>query len=444
MADAGGGREAVLDVAIDAGHVTPGLSGGLAHVLVGLITALGRLSDGPERYVIVVRSAQQSEWLSDFVGPNQRVVLKLPLRRHADQIHRAVGHAARSILRRVHRASPESAHIPRSDGFYESLGCAVVHFPHQDFVASRLPAVYNPHDLQHRHYPEFFAPGEVARRDAVYRSGARLARVVVVASQWVKDDVVQQYQVDTDKVQVIPWGAPTMAYPPASPADLARVAGAYGLKPPFVLYPARTWPHKNHLRLLDALARLRDVRGVTVNAVFTGTIYEPFWPRIERRLEELRLDRQVKRLGFVPARDMRSIYRLADFLVMPTLFESDSFPIYEAWLDGLPVACSSATALPDQVADAALVFDPDDVESIAAAIHRLTLDGGLREDLRRRGYRRLADFDWALTAKAYRAVYRRAGGLSLAEEDRRLLSWDWMRQPRRDPTSSSESGSYTV
>jgi glycosyltransferase involved in cell wall biosynthesis len=96
------------------------------------------------------------------------------------------------------------------------------------------------------------------------------------------------------------------------------------------------------------------------------------------------------------------------------------------------VASSQATALPDQVADAGLLFDPLDTAAIGAAIERLMTDDALCDDLRARGRRRLDDFDWTRTAKGYRAVYRRVAGRGLTDEDRRLLSWDWARFPERD------------
>jgi glycosyltransferase involved in cell wall biosynthesis len=100
-------------------------------------------------------------------------------------------------------------------------------------------------------------------------------------------------------------------------------------------------------------------------------------------------------------------------------------------LEGTPVACSNATALPEQVLDAALLFDPNSTESIAGAIIRMATSNEFREELRVRGYRRLSDFDCARTAKAYRAAYRRAAGFPLAEEDRWFLEWDWMNDPQR-------------
>jgi len=124
--------------------------------------------------------------------------------------------------------------------------------------------------------------------------------------------------------------------------------------------------------------------------------------------------------------------------------EAISLPIFEAWLDGLPVACSNTTALPEQVRDAGLLFDPTDVGAIAEALVRITADVDLRRDLRERGQERLKDFDLLRTAKAYRAVYRRAGGSPLTDEDRWLLDWDWMSGTRqRDERAASDGPQRT-
>jgi glycosyltransferase involved in cell wall biosynthesis len=80
----------------------------------------------------------------------------------------------------------------------------------------------------------------------------------------------------------------------------------------------------------------------------------------------------------------------------------------EAMARGVPVACSDRTALPEVAGDAALQFDPDDNEAVAAAMARLLADESLRRDLSARGRERAARFTWEATAEATVASYRRA------------------------------------
>lgn len=424
----------ILNVAI-AAHAGPRGTSGIARFISSLIHGLGKLEDGTEQYHIVVRSQEHYAWLKPLLGPNQDIVVEPQSAKGGQERHRTPIDFLKSTLgpllpasRRLQRLInlprywPE---VPLSDGFYEALGCDVLHIPNQPFFLCAIPTVYNPHDLQHLHYPQFFTPDIIAWRETVFPAGCHFAHTVVVGSQWVKDDVVRRYRTDPDKIQVI-FEAPTTESQPDPPDSiLAAVRVKYQIDQPFALYPASTWQHKNHIRLLETLALLRDTRGLVVPLVCTGARRKDFWPRIQRCVQELKLTPQVKFLDHVPDDDLKALYRLAQFLILPTLLEAISLPIFEAWLSGLPVACSNVTALPEQVRDAALMFDPTSSESITDAVSRMATDSALRRDLRRRGTRRVRDFTWERTAKAYRAVYRRAAGFPLTEEDRWLLSWDW-------------------
>jgi glycosyltransferase involved in cell wall biosynthesis len=84
------------------------------------------------------------------------------------------------------------------------------------------------------------------------------------------------------------------------------------------------------------------------------------------------------------------LYRLATALVMPTLFESVSIPIYEAFQAGLPVCASAVVALPEPIGDAGLLFDPLSVNSMADSMRTLLRDPVLRRELASRGKKRLA------------------------------------------------------
>ncbi|MBC7928994.1 MAG: glycosyltransferase family 4 protein [Rubrivivax sp.] len=450
-----------LRIAINAQLAPDGASGGTVTVLRAL-AALARLEDGDEEYVfiaphdepewlqsllparqLVVRGPAPSEWKTDRLEPLKRALG--PLRPVARGVRRFLGASATATMMMDTGApvSPEAlAPAAAPQNFYEGLGCDVIHFPFQSFEPCAVPFVYNPHDLQHLHHPEFFTDSEIARRERLHPAACRAAHTVVVASQLVKRDLVERYGIESEKVQVIPWAPPPLPEVASeSRADaLLTLEAKHGLTDgPFALYPAMTWEHKNHIRLLEALARLRDRESLRLRVVCTGHKTD-FWPRIEGRAGELGLKEQVKFTGFVSREELSALYRAAQFVFIPTLFEAASAPLYEAWQHGAPAACSAVTSLPEQAAGAALLFDPLSVEEIALALARMATDERLRDDLKERGARRLKDFSLERTAKAYRAVYRRAAGRALGEEDRRLLGWDWMsdRSVIEDQTPTKE------
>jgi glycosyltransferase involved in cell wall biosynthesis len=409
-----------LKIAINAQLLPGNGAGGTECLLIGLVNALGRL-DGPEQY-LVVGPWEHPDWLKSYLGQNQSIV-RGP---KAPSLKRALG-PLKPLLKKVRGASSWVRKngillpwVEQSNGFYESLDCSVIHFPYQQFVTSGIPSVFHPHDLQHLHFPQFFPAIDVERREVTYRAACRAAHTIVVHSNWVKQDIVTQYKLQPRKVQVILAPPPVQAYAEPTAETLDLVRRTYKINSKFAFYPAVTWEHKNHLRLLDALALLHK-RGIKIELICTG-YQTDFFPRIQNKVSELQLNDQVRFLGMIPAEHLRAIYRLAHFTVFPTLFEGAGLPLVEAWTEGSPITCSAVTSLIELAEDGALLFDPNSVESIAEAVTKMVSDVSLRKALIERGLARLNHFSWEIAAKAYRAVYRRAAGYCLSDEDQWLLN----------------------
>lgn len=369
-------------VGIDA-RVRPGLSGGLEQFIVGLAHGLSGLIDGAERYLFLCRPGEDA-WLRPYIGGSCEIV---------------EGQGTEGL----------SGGLPSSDGTLEALGAHLIHFARQDAFATEVPSIYQPWDLQHLHLPSFFEPDAIFARERRYRAFCSRARHVVVASSWGKADLVEQYGLQPDRISVIPVPAPTSAYTALTAEREAEIARALALPPRFAVYPAQTWQHKNHLRLLDALAWLRDERGLRVDLVCTGRTNEHF-PAIERAIERLALGDQVRFLGFIGTEEMQAVYRNARALVFPSLFEGWGLPVAEAMSIGRPIACSRVTSLPDMVGDAAILFDPTDARDIAESIAQVWTDEDLRHRLTNRGLGRASGLTWSGTALAYRALYRATAG----------------------------------
>ena len=233
--------------------VEPGIHGGIATALRSLITALGQL-EGPETYVLIVENQTQVDWLSPLAA-NQRFEMRPassgnPVR---DLLRSVKGMANKALGRDGRVGWPQ---VPISDGWLESLGLDVLHQPTQGFIYCAIPTVYNPHDLQHLHYPQFFDLSDLTWRETIYRAACRTSHAIIVNSQWIKDDVVAQFAVSPDKVQIIPEAAPTQLLAEVSDEDKAETRAKYALPERYIFYPNNTWPHKNHLRLFEAMTIL--------------------------------------------------------------------------------------------------------------------------------------------------------------------------------------------
>ena len=403
-------------VAIDA-RLGGGLSGGVEQIVIGLATALARLENDGGEYLFVVHPDQQ-DWIRPYLGGPCRT---LPSRMEYPGQPGLIREARRALRRRIPSASRYRREIVSSDGTIERAGAEVVHFPFQEAFLTELPSIYQPHDLQHLHLPELFSRYERERREVVYRTHCDRAALVVAMTSWGRDDLIRQYALPEEKVQVVHGGSVLPSYPAPTGQDLDELRARLALPDSFLLYPAQTWPHKNHLLLLDAIALLRDRDGAEISLVCPGRQTELF-PRIAERARELRLDALVSFPGFVSPLELRGLYELGTGLVFPSRFEGWGLPVCEAFSAGLPVASSSATGLPEVVGDAGLLFDPADPTAIADCVLALWTDSGLRSRLAERGRERAALFSFDHMAAVFRAHYRRLAGRKLPEEDRILLA----------------------
>ncbi|HYE17133.1 MAG TPA: glycosyltransferase family 1 protein [Tepidisphaeraceae bacterium] len=415
-----------LHVAID-GRLFGGKSGGIEQVVIGLVDALSHLTDGHERYTILAYP-KSHDWLAPYVRGPCRMLLATAVRGRPStqgQSVRALPGAPPRIppFRREPTLSLRArrrANLSTSDGTLERLNVDVVHFVLQRAFFTEVPSIYHPHDLLHRHLPHLLTRRERAKRDVMLGSFCHQARVVSVTSSWVKRDLTAQFGTPPEKIAVVPLTGSLGAYQPPTDAELAATRAKFALPDAFAFYPAQTWPHKNHLALLDAIAHLRDHHNLRVPLICSGH-QNHFYPTIQKRIADLNLTDQVHFPGFITPNELRALYQLCRCVVIPTLFEAASGPLNEAFMAGAPAACSNVTSLPEQAADAALVFDPRDPAAIATAIARLWTDPTLRRTLADKGRARVARWTWARAARHFRALYRQIGGRALTAEDRAML-----------------------
>jgi glycosyltransferase involved in cell wall biosynthesis len=308
----------------------------------------------------------------------------------------------------------------KGDAELKRLGVGAVHFPASYIFSTALPFLYEPWDLQHRHYPQFFTIPEYKRREFIYRRGCERAALVITATQWIKDDIVRLYGIERSKIAVIPRASILTAKPLS---DAQRRASLTGLGVPdrFIFYPAMTFPHKNHVRLFQALALLRDKRGMDLTLVMSGRMHKPYWPEVAKHIQQFRLGDRVRVLGRVSENQLTALFQSAQFMVFPSLFEGLGLPLLEAFMHRLPVLAAAATSIPEVVGDAAMLFDPNDPEAIANAIETALNDPTRLNSLVEKGVARLAEFDWDVAGPKFAACYRHVLGAPLDAGERAWL-----------------------
>lgn len=293
---------------------------------------------------------------------------------------------------------------PDRDRWFRHCGIEMMVYPAPSSLSfeTDIPYVMAIHDLQHRLQPEFpevSACGEWERREYLFQKGARYATLLFADSEVGKEDILNFYGpcgVTEDRVKVLPFLPASYLAQNVSESDAMRVRETYRLPKRYLFYPAQFWPHKNHARIVQALARLKQQHGLEIPIVlcgsYTGAIRKRTFSEVTGLAKKLNLAEQVLYKGHVRDEDMPGLYSGEAILVMPTFFGPTNIPVLEAWAFGCPVLTSDIRGIREQVGDAGLMVDPRSVDSIADGIHRVWSDEQLRSTLIENGRRRLAGY----------------------------------------------------
>jgi glycosyltransferase involved in cell wall biosynthesis len=248
-------------------------------------------------------------------------------------------------------------------------------------------------DLQFRrqpYFPEFSVDGRFLRWDRRFAELLRQATFVITGTRAGKEEIEFLYQVPAERIAILPHPTPEFARR-GSGASREEVRKKYGLPERYVFYPAQLWPHKNHATLLYAVKRLRERDGLSVSVVLAGSD-QGNGSYLRRLVRELGLEQDVRFLGFVPQEDLAGLYRNASALAYLSLCGPENLPPLEAFALGCPVLASDVSGASEQLGDAALLVDGNDVEKTADGLRKILLDEPLRQALVERGRQRAERF----------------------------------------------------
>lgn len=271
------------------------------------------------------------------------------------------------------------------------------------------------HDLQYLYFPEYFTRSKLAFLKTMLPRSAEAARLILVPSEFTRRTVIERLSIDPSIVIVVPHGI--------APRDQQEVPSdiraRYGLDGPFFLYPAATYPHKNHLVLIEAMSKLLKVHP-DAKLVLTGakawqewSVAKEMGERIAREIAAHGLSESVLSLGYVPGADLDALYNEAVAVCFPSRFEGFGAPVLEAMARSCPVIAANATALPEVLEGCGKLVSPDNAEEWCQAMCQMIEDEGLRKEYAVSGYERAKLFNWDRSATILQDAYKHALGTTL-------------------------------
>jgi glycosyltransferase involved in cell wall biosynthesis len=269
--------------------------------------------------------------------------------------------------------------------------------PQALFVPSHVIPLVHPasvvtiHDLGFLHEPSAHPRQQRLMLDATTRWNARVARRVVAVSSQTKADLVQHYEVPSDRITVVHSGVDSERFRQLDPTAVLQ---QFGITRPYLLFLSTVQPRKNVVRLIEAFEALGERDLNLVIAGRSGWLAD----QIERRVAGSDVGSRIWRMGYVANEAIPALYNGAAAFVLPSLYEGFGMGVLEAMACGCPVVTSNRSSLPEVAGDAAVLIDPYNVESLRDGIRRV-LDPNVREALVAAGLRRAATFTWQRAAQ---------------------------------------------
>lgn len=265
-----------------------------------------------------------------------------------------------------------------------------------------VPTVLTVHDLIFNLFPEYHKKLNYWFLNWAVPIFCDRATHIIAVSEATKRDVVQHYGIEPSKITVVYEAASDIFQPPTQ-TQIDHVRTKYGLPEQFLLHLSTIEPRKNIGRLIDALKLLRrdfpELKLLLVGS--KGWLYDALFARIERE----NLQDVVLSSGWIPDEDLPAVLAAATLGVQPSLYEGFGLPILEQMATGQVVAASHAASHPEVGGDAAVYFDPENVDEMVEVIGRILSTPNEYAHRQQLSRAQAAQFSWQRAARETVAVY---------------------------------------
>ena len=240
----------------------------------------------------------------------------------------------------------------------------------------------------------------------VIRQACRNAHHIIAITEATKQDIVKLLKIDPAKITVVYEAASERYHQLIQPANLEQIKRKFNIAKPYFLYIGQWRAHKNVIRLIRAFALLRRRYQLDYQLVLGGKI-DLVYPEVMSTIKELGLQDEVVLTGYISDDELPYLYNGAECFVFPSLYEGFGLPPLEAMACGTPVVSSNVSCMPEVLGDAAIYFDPLNVEDMAKAMAEVGKNYTLKRELKAKGLRQAKLYSFDRMAEETLAVYRK-------------------------------------
>ena len=246
------------------------------------------------------------------------------------------------------------------------------------------------HDMTHELYPQYFAKSDntsILKKKCIVESDG-----IVCVSETTKNDLINNFNLNNKIIKVIYHGVTI---------ENNNKTRKY-IKEPYILYVGQRWGYKNFNMLMAAYSLSEKIKNNFKLVCFGGG---GFNYSEKLYIKEHNLTNNVIYLDGDDA-VLASLYAFAEIFVYTSLYEGFGFPPLEAMKCGCPVLASAVGSVVEIVNEAAILFDPTDIEELNYKLNMLIDDSELRNEMINRGFERIKRFSWDNSVKEHIAFYK--------------------------------------
>jgi len=274
----------------------------------------------------------------------------------------------------------------------------------------KVPSILTVHDVIPFTFREAMG---LYRNIFLYKPGIRMAcrlnDIIATVSEFSKQDIAKKVGVPHDKIRVIPNGLREKN--PKDPSLEEELKNRFEIKDTFILNVGGIHERKNIVRLIHAFKGMVNLNGYSGKLLITGSVsgasYQNKMKSIcDASVRETGMENRIVFTGFISEKELDSLFRIADFLIYPSLYEGFGIPVLEAMKMGLPVITSNTTAMPEVAGGAAYLVNPNNIEEMTSAMSELLQNKQLQEEMIGKGLERARSYTWQNVSESYLKLYQ--------------------------------------
>ena len=267
-----------------------------------------------------------------------------------------------------------------------------------------IPSITVIHDLAFLEKPDTVS--EKNRKDLArfVPTVLRKSKHIIANSQGTKQRIIDRYKISEGRISVVTPAINHQTFYPRLEKDVSAVRRKYRLPARYIMYTGTLDPRKNVEGILHSYAALDKKLKKEYGLVLAGG---KGWKdeSILATIDELRAaGESILTTGYVPDKDLPSIYTGASLFVYPSFYEGFGIPLLEAMACGVPVISADNTSLPEVVGSAGLYVKAEDEEGLTLLMERVLTNSGLASQLREKGFKQAKKFSWEKSAQELLAV----------------------------------------